>query len=882
MLKHLRRLWALAVRRDAFESHMAEELRFHLESRAADLERRGLAPDAARRQARLEFGNPAAYHDRCRDARGLHLVDDFLSDVRFALRGFRRHKMLSAIVVATLTLGIGIGSSVFTIVSAIALRPMIDADANTFLRIYARATEDRTRPNPFGAQASTEEYFAFRDGLRTVSALAAYGHLSTTLGGDDAQPGRVNLVTCNFFDVYGPPRAALGRLLQPSDCDTAAPVIVLSDTAWRTRFGADAGIVGRVVTVKGTPLTVVGVAPRSAAAIAFGLAWVPYTLRAQLKTGEDPRRLAAGHYGHDRWLNVAGRLAPGATRDQVAAELSVLAARQDRLHPGWTSGAVVTDGAMVNEPRERAGILSAIWLVMGTLTCLLLITCANVATLLLSRADARHQEVAIRLSLGAGRGRLLRMLLTETLTLAACAGAASVYIAYRLPAVLTAWLTAAAPELPLDPDWRVFAYLAGTVWVAGIAAGLAPALESARVDVVESLKGRRSTLGGRRSGARFRAALVATQVALGFVLLVGAALFLVTHYDTITRDVGLEAGHVLMPRVVYRASAGVSQPSADAIGAALRTVPGIMSIVFADTPPVFAPGTEEIVARGAVTKVRANGVSPGFFDAVGIPILRGRPLDGRDRPCAEGPCHVVISEALARDVLRREDAVGAILETTSRETLIVVGVARDTRVQQPRAPDPPLIYRPWANDRRAFQVLARFSGSIDHVGPAAAAKLRNAFPGAIVDTHTLRWPIDDWVEEMARIEALVVGLGAVAAALAGLGVFGVVSFAVSRRRHELGIRLALGAARRDMYSAVIAGSMTPVAVGLACGVALALAAAAVFPGSILRELQFTVSLRDPATYGVAAAVLLGIVTLALAVPARRAASIDPLAALRSE
>src|SRR4029079_9971750 len=393
---------------------------------------------------------------------------------------------------------------------------------------------------------------AFRDGLRAVRPGVLQRRSSRPLGADDPGETSMNFATCNFFDVYGPKRPVLGRLLQASDCDAAAPVIVLSHTLWQTRFGGDTTIVGRTLLVRGRPLTVVGTATPTASGMGIAYAWLPFTLRGELALGDDPRRLIDGHYAHERWLNVTGRLAPGATREQVAAELAVIAGRQDRMHGARVSATTVTDGAMVHDPLSRSMVLSIVTLVMGALTCLVLIACANVATLLLSRAEARQQEVALRLSMGRGRGRLLRMLLTETLTLAACAGAGSVYVAYRLPGVLAAWLIGTAPELQFTPAGLVFLSLAAAVAFAGVAAGLAPSIESMRVDVLEALKGRRSTLGSAASGARVRGGLVTVQIALSFVLLLGAALFVITHYYTVTRQVGLETAHVFMPRVIYR------------------------------------------------------------------------------------------------------------------------------------------------------------------------------------------------------------------------------------------------------------------------------------------------------------------------------------------
>jgi predicted permease len=861
---------------------MHDELRFHLESRAAHFVTQGLSPEDAARRARLEFGNPAAWQDRCREMRRIHLLDDFVADVRFTFGGFRQHKLLSTIVIATLTFGIGISSGVLTMFS-IALRPPVQRDPDSFVKVYSASTNDCSRSTPF-ASTTVEEYLAFRDGLGTVRSLAAYGGLMARLGTDAAKAGTIHLVTCNFFDVYGPDRPRLGRLLQPSDCDEAAAVVVLSHTGWLTRFGGDESVVGRVVSIAGVPLTIVGVAPPTDAALGMGLAWLPYTLRGRLRLGDDPRAMVNGHYGHDRWLKMSGRLAPGTTREQAAAELAVIAARQDRLHPGQTSSTVITNGAIVNEPTARASVLSVVALVMGALSCLVLIACANVATLLLSRADARQREMAVRLSLGAGRARVMRMLLTETLTLAAVAGAASLYVAYQVPKVMVAWLVGVPPESPMTPDWRVFTYLAATVCLAGVAAGMAPALESMRVDVLDALKGRRSTFGAV-SGSRFRAVLVAVQVALSFVLLVGSSLFLATHYQTINRQVGFETERVLMPRVTYRLGAGAPpapSPSPAILSGALQRIPGMQAIAYAETAPVFGAPTMEVAGPGADFRpVAANEISPGFFDVLDLAILRGRALDERDLPCLRGICHVVVSESFARQVLDTADPVGRAVLTKTGVTLEIVGLARDTTVVEPTQADPPAMYLPWTPDGRGYQPLVRFTGSPGVYAPAVAAALRERFPEAIVDVNTLRWPIELWVKEISKVELLIVALGGAAVALAAMGVFGILSFAVARRRQELGIRVALGAGRRQIYATVVGPTVKPVAAGFAGGVALAVPTGIVF-GNVLARLRLAASPTDPAIYAAAGVSLFAIILVALIVPARRAAAVSPLTALKSE
>jgi predicted permease len=439
------------------------------------------------------------------------------------------------------------------------------------------------------------------------------------------------------------------------------------------------------------------------------------------------------------------------------------------------------------------------------------------------------------------------------------------------------------PEFSLTPDWRVFAYLLSAVALAGIAAGLAPALESTRVDVLDAIKGRRSLIGSAVSGSRLRACLVGTQVALSFVLLVGAALFVVTHYQIAARQVGFETYQVLMPRIAdHSARTAPEAPDPGRLKELLERVPGTQQVAFAGVAPGF--GTPKIeIARpdGTPQAVDANEVSPGFFRALDIPIVQGRALDERDRPCAGGTCEVVVSEALRRQLLPAGDPIGRSLRSTSGTTLHVVGVARDTSMRESGRVDAPLVYLPWTGDGRPYQALVRFTGDGPSFARAVTDVLRARHPGAMVDAHTLRWTIDLWLDEIGKIEALVVALGVTATALAVMGVYGVVSFAVSRRERELGVRIALGATSRDIYATVLGDGIRPIAAGLLCGTALALMTAIAFE-KILSKLKFTVSPLNPATYAGAALLLVTVIVIALLVPARRAASVSPLTALKAD
>lgn len=865
----LRRLRTWLRRRSDFERDLSDELAFHLERRTDDLVARGLTRAAARARARREFGNPVAWAEHCRDARGLRLLDELRQDLRFAWRGILRRRLTAAIVVLTLTFGIGISSGVFTMLSAATLRPQVAVDPDTFVRVFTASTTDPARPRPF-TQATLEQYVALRDRLTAITPLAASRNFGASIDGDRSE--RVLLATCNLFDAYGVRRAVLGRLLLESDCARAEPIVVLADDIWRRRFDADAAIVGRTIAIAGVPLTVVGIAPAGSAPDG-GAAWMPYTLRGTFNMGRDTR-------GNDRWLNLAGRLAPGVTLAQAQAEAAVAAAALDALHPGQRTSLTVTDGALLHDPNVRGNVIGVLMLLMGALTALVLIVCANVATLLLSHAAARRQEIAIRLAMGAGRARLVRMLLTETLTLAGCAGVASYFVARAVPAVLLHWLTDRPPAFPMTPDWRVFAYLAVSVGLAGVAAGLTPALESMRADIVTSIKGQRS-LAGPGSHSRAPGILMAVQIALGFVLLTGAALFMVTHYQTITRDPGYVTHSVLMPRVTYRqAPQSPAPPDPAALREVLVLIPSTRGIAFAARAPGFTADATDVFADGVTVSVETNEISPGFFDALGLRIARGRALDRSDAPCHGHGCTVVMSDALARRLFPTGDAVGREVRLGA-ETLRIAGIAADTSAQVRGRPDPPIVYLPWTEDGRAYQALVRFDGDAGPFAANAARALRDRFSGASVDVHTLRWPLDGWIDEIGGVEQLVVALGLASAALAAMGVFGVVSFAVSRREREFGIRIALGATRAQIYTTVLRTGARPVAAGLAAGVGVALLSAAGF-ARILAQLQFTIAPFDPRLYVIAAVPLTLVIAAALIVPARRAMSVDPLRTLKAE
>ena len=863
--------------RSRFERDMADEFRSHIAHRADDLERRGLTRDVAERAARLEFGSVEGFKERSREARGLHLIDELRADVVFALRNVRAHPLLSVTVVVTLALGIGISSSVFAVVDAVSLRARVDDDARSFVRVFSSYGTDSTRGG-FPAEANLADYLAYRDGNRALRLLTGWQNIRATIDGDPAPVGSL-LVTCEFFDVYAVRRPVAGRVLRSEDCDRHEPVAVISESLWRNRLGAS-DVIGRVIRYNGRPFQIVGIAPAAfAGQLNRADLWIPYTTREYLGLGpNDPSRPNAIR------LMLDGRLRPGYSRSDVRAELTVLAARQDRLQPGRRTALWVTDGSLLQRPGNTVVVLAVVALTLTALTCLALVACSNVVSLLLARADARQREMALRTALGASGSRLVRMLLTETLLLAAVAGGIAAYLAYRTPALLLGWIVQRSAGFPVQPRWTVFIFLGVLTVLLGVVAAVAPARAALELDLVGALKG--LTGRNRHRGRRLGRVLVSAQMGGAVMLLVGATVLMRIPTRVAADPPRFEMRQVMAPNIVPSERAGAPngrQAYHDELALALRETPGIVSVAFGSS----TPANDERVGSIAVTpagqgprSLPSIQVSAGYFTVFGIPIVRGRPITAADTACPSGVCSVVVSREVTRRLWPTEDPLGKRLVVDREVSFEVVGVAEDATSP---AVDPGLalmVYQPWNPAESRYQAFVRFSGSADRMTTEMVTSLRPRFPDAAIAPQTVQASIDFITAAFRRMGLVAVGVAVIAALLALVGVYGVVSLAARRRTREIGVRIALGAQTRDVHRAIVGTSARPVAVGLVTGIALTGAVAVIVDRMAAQLLP--ARFIDPLSFAAAALALLGVAVAAIAVPAHRAARTDPLEALRHD
>ena len=810
------------------------------------------------------------------------LEDEMFQDLRYGVRMLMKNPGLTLVIMLLLALGIGVNTGVFTALNGLMMRARVDNDPDSFIHLAPQYAGQFEQLGLDGALSLTD-YQAFQSGAHSLSDLAGWSIARVKLD-DDAQSQMALMVTRNFFSVYGLERPTLGRLFLADEC--AAPggpqVAILSEELWQFRFGADPQIIGKVINLNRRPFTVVGVTPArfSGRLRGWGI-WIPYTMQPQFFGGENLFQETG-----KQWLTVDGRIRPGQSRASAQAELAFIARRQDQLQPGRKTTMVLTNGSLIEEPTLRAKIFWVPWLIMCAVSLVLLITCVNVTLLLLAKATARRKEMAIRLALGAGRRRLARMLLTESLILAAAAGAISAWLAYQTP-ILFEKTFVEAPNYQLKPNWPVFVYLASVTLLSGCLAGLAPALEALKVNLSATLNGNLNLFGAGKRGWSGRDLLISAQVAMSVILLVIAGIFLRAQYAMLTVDPGVETRQVLLAPLQAEPGRYTAEAAASfnrMLEQRVRALPGVQSVCFAGAPP-GAGGLLDwnlveirmpVQERGGGKLSGLNIVSADFFETFHIPIVAGREfLETEDAASA-----VVVSETFARSFWGKEDPIGKVIEDDSGDRWQVVGVARDTRSILGSAEGPQL-YRRFNPQFVGSTLMIRFAGEAGPTAEAVGNVIRGLDSQMAIAPQTLRSMLDKLTAKFGIAVRLVLLPGIVAMLIAMIGIYSAVAFAVNHRTKEMGIRLALGATQNDIIGLVLRSGFKPIIAGLAAGLLFA-AGGSVVLALVLRETPVAVEISDPLVY-VAVSLLLSLAALgAMFGPARRAAKTEPMLALRQD
>ncbi|HEU4563451.1 MAG TPA: ABC transporter permease [Gemmatimonadaceae bacterium] len=874
------------------DTDVADELQFHIDMRAREYEQRGMAPAEARRAALERFGDVERIggelraHDRRRERgrqRREHM-SDVGQDVRYGLRGLRRAPGFTTVAVLTLALGIGATTAIFSVVNGIVLHPLPYPDAERIVMVWM----DNRRMGVREDLHSWPNFADLRAQNRVFERLAAFSPGGYNLTGGclegECEPRRVAAAaaTADLFPVLGV-RPALGRAhTAEEEQEGRDAVVVISHRLWARQFGAAPGIVGRTVRLNGRERTVIGVMPRG---FAFPTAntdvWVP------LVVPEDAAQNRSGF-----WLSAVGRLAPGVTVERARADMGVLARRLEAQYPTNRDLGL----HLVPLPEQVVGptLRTTLWVMLGAVAAVLLIACANVANLMLSRAAAREREVGVRVALGASRMRLVRQLLTESVLLATLGGAGGLVLAWGGLRLLTALAPADLPRLDqVRIDGAVLGVALAVTLATGVAFGLVPALQVSRPNLSSALRegGRGGTAG--RPGQRMRRLLAAAQVALVVILLTGAGLLIRSFVRLQQVQLGFRPDHLLTMRLALPFAKYQQAPQRiafyDALIERTRSVPGVRGVaaitdIFLGTTPNssnFAIEGRTLTEAEQNIEIPIDAATPDYFRVMGIPLVRGRAFTARD--AADAPPVVIINETMARRFWPDEDPIGRRIKYGSADSqapwMTIVGVVGDMRRTGYDAPVRHETFQPYAQAPRfGATLVVRTAGN----PLALAGAVRGAVRAVDADLP---------VYEMASMDQLLAGMiaqrrfsmallgmfAALALALGLVGVYGVTSYLVAQRAREVGLRLALGARPEQVVRMVVGQGMVAAAGGLALGLAGALAFT-----RLMTRLLYGVSPTDAVTLATVLA-LLALATLAANyIPARRAAKVDPMVALRSE
>jgi len=886
MWSAVRRLSAF-IRRDRLDHDLGEEIQLHLELRTQALIERGMTPADAAREARRSFGNVSAVRERSRDEWGGSSIDMLIQDVRYGLRLIRKAPAFSAVAIASLAIGIGASTVLFSVANGLLFRPLQAANPSQLLQLFTSDLDGAL----YGG-SSYPDYKAFQ-ALPVLSGVLASKRARATLSSDDRSDVMNGLlVSGNYFDVLGlmPSR---GRFFAPDENRTPGthPVVVLGHDAWRRRFNADPEITGRAIELNGQPFTVIGVGPpRFVGTSIEDIAdfFVPAMMQEAILPGAD--LLRDRRY---RAFRILARLKAGVTPPEATAALRVVAADLLRQDPAaWRDrngrGRVVTvlpetEARFVGAPPGSVTFIFGS--VIAGVVMLLVIACVNVATVLLARATVRGKEIAVRLAMGASRRRVIRQLLTECALLATVGGVLGLTIAQAAAAAFSHVRPAEVPSLDLTLDSRILLFSIGASLLTVVFFGLAPALQTTRPDLNAELKGTARTV--RVRGARFglRAGLVVIQVALSLALMMGAVLMLRSAHAGRTENPGFRRDDVLNVGIDVSTIADRQAARARFYEQAVRTasaLPGVERVALAGLVPMDGSNSQTTLriadGRSPVsTSPDINIVGAGYFALLDIPVRQGREFTTADR--ASSLPVAVVNETMAQQFWNGDPVGHAFTDERTGEQVHIVGVVRDLR------------HRSFGEDPRPMVYFC----AAQRPRPRMTLHVRTTLPPGVIAATLQRVLHDiDRAAGLTRAETMdeffarvtlpqrLTALGAMVTAvlelsLAVMALYGVIAFAASQRRREIGLRMALGASSRSVIALVMREGLLLTAVGVAVGVGVG-----PLGGIALSSILIGIGSADPVSLGSAALMIVIVGAVASYLPARRALRVDPSTALRSE
>ena len=820
----------------------------------------------------------------------VEMLSNIARDIRYAIRTLARNPGFAAAAIAPIALGIGINTGLFSILNSVALRPLPTPESHHLVTVYQQFQGVKQR-RVHGARSlfSLPEYYVYRDNARTLSGVMAYSlPRSVTLGGDAPQELEGVMVTCNYFDVLQV-RPSIGAGFTPATCDRAgaAAGVVLTHRLWTRAFGADRAIVEKTIALNGQQIAVAGVAPEDFDGIDFMKAdlFVPTSLQQVIFPQQDFQ------YDADTsWLTIVGRRQPGADIAQVRAELALIAGEIDRQQPPRTTTLSIEPATALSLPPARSDILTVAAIVLAAFGLVLLIACANVANLMLARAADRTREIAVRLSVGASRARLVQQLMTESLTIALAGGVAGSLLAWWSFQTLLTWLLSSLPgtipalRADAQPDTTVLWFALALTAITAVAFGLVPALQASKPDLQSVMKQEGAQTSGRTGW--MRGMLIGAQAAVCMVLLICAGLLVRALYAAQTLDPGFEYADVAAVEIELR---DPSYREAKLVGfrqqltERIQSLPGVAAVARVSKLPM-SPGRHQTMFRLPDREQRheadVNGVSSSYFSIVGIPIVRGRPFGDADS--GEVARSVIVTEATARRYWPGEDPIGRrIMMSTGpggEIPLEIVGVAKDAQMSPDAQVGSSYLYLPaGSRGQRRLGLVIRGGGEFGGLASSIRGVARELDPALVVRVSRLEENLEFWRTGSRMMAGLSGSLSLLALVLASLGVYGVVSCVVSRRRREVGIRMTLGASSRSVQRLILRQTLRPVVVGVAAGIAAAAAAS-----RMLESVLFGISPLDPVAFIGAPLFLLAVAAAATLIPTRAALKVDPMTALRYE